>query len=472
MHLMTARSINARTALIGVALALLLAISPDRGAFPSTADIIAVEHARAVGADLDEWRLLSRFISEQPHNARIWERMAVLDYRNGLCQQAVFEFGQATAYGKLTEGNLAFYGVCLMELGKFQETVGLLAPYVAEKQKADGLNRLLARAYLRQSKIGSAILVLEQWIVLEPHNAAAHYYLGLFQALDHPSESLQILQNAARENTEYDEAYREIQTAINTGQLSDNKAYQAVEIGRAYGSMNEWELAEYAFWTATRADPAFAEAHAWLGEARQHLGLDGSNELQTALKLKPDSILVQALNALYLQRLGASDQALVFLNQIALSEPTNPEWQMALGQVNAQLGQLEKARAYYQLATELQPQSVVTWQALAEFCFSYQFEVTLTGVPAANKSVLLSPDSPRSLDLAGQAAMTNENLGSAEAYLRRAIEIDMHYSAAHLHLGLLLLQRGNNTEAHQELEKAAILGSIEAAHLLTQINTQ
>jgi len=471
MHWMTARHKDLSVTLIAVALALLLAIAPDRGTFPSTGDILLLQSARDAGADLDEWRWLARFVSEHPHNARVWERMAVLDYRNGLCQQATVEFNLALSYGKLSANSLAFYGECLMELGKSQETVDLLSPHLGDANKPNGLDLLLARAYLKQDNFERALLILNDWAARETQNPQAAYTLGLYQALAEPSEALKNLQNVATQTSEYNKSYREIQTAINTAQLSDNKAYQAVVIGRTYGNLNEWDLAEYAFLTALQSEPNYPEAHAWLGEARQHLGLDGSDELQLALELNPDSIIAQALNALYLQRQGKPEKALIYLNQIAEAEPSNPGWQMALGQANAQLGKLAEARGYFQQAVALEPANVSTWQALAEFCFTYQYEVQSTGIPAANKAVLLSPDSPRSLDLAGQAALTGGNLGSAEAYLRKAIELDPHYAPAHLHLALVLLQLENTSEAQQELVKAATLGSPEAENLLAQMKT-
>jgi tetratricopeptide (TPR) repeat protein len=470
MHSMTERYKYPRAVLIGTALALLLAIAPDRGTFPATSDIIVLQRARDSGADLVEWRWLARFVSDHPHNARIWERMAILDYRNGLCQQADLEFHLASEYGGLSPDNLAAFGECLLELGKSQEAIDLLSPHLGDKNPPAGLELLLARAYLRQGKYDKSLLILNGWALRDQQNPRAAYTLALYQALTEPAESLINFQNAVKQNPEYEKNYREMQTAINTSQLNDNRAYLSTLIGRAYGNLNEWELAEYAFLTAVQYDPGYAESHAWLGEARQHLGADGSSELQAALELNPDSILAQALNALYLQREGKPEQALLYLLQISEAEPSNPEWKMALGQTNAQLGRLEEAREYFQQAVLLAPGNVATWQALAEFCFTYQYEVQATGIPAANKTVLLSPDNPRSLDLAGQAALSSSNLGSAEDYLRRAIELDPRFADAHLHLALVLLQHDNIVEAQQELEKAATLGSLEAENLLAQIS--
>ncbi len=358
-----------------------------------------------------------------------------------------------------------------MELGKIQEVIELLTPHLGDTTQPDGLHRLLARAYLKQDDLDHSLIILNDWEAQEKHNLQATYSLGLYQALIEPGEALKNLQTASKQNSEYSETYREIQTAINTAQLSDDNAYQAVVIGRAYANLSEWDLAKYAFLVALHDKPDYPEAHAWLGEARQHLGEDGSGELLLALELNPDSIIAQALYALYLQRQGKPVEALIYLSRIADTEPANPAWQIALGQVNAQLGKLEDALGYFQKAVLLEPENVLMWQSLAEFCFTYQYEVQASGIPAANKAVLLSPKSSRSLDLAAQAALTNGNLGSAEAYLRNALELDPRYAPAHLHLALVLLQQENTLEARQELEKAATLGNPEAENLLEQIKT-
>jgi tetratricopeptide (TPR) repeat protein len=469
---MTPRPNYPRAILIGTALALLLAITPNRGTFPSTVDVVAIQRARAIGADLTEWQLLARFVTEQPKDTALWERMAILDHRNGYCKQAVFEFGQADKYGQLATANLIPYGECLIEQDLFQKTVDLLTPHVGTNTTHAGLDILLANSWLQLGKYDQALQVISEWAARDNIDPAAVYALGLYHALSNPSEALTILQKAASLSVEYEGAYRVMQTSINLAQLSDDKAYQAVEIGRAYGSLGEWELAQYAFHSAIALNPDYAEAHAWLGETQQQLGGDGSEELNKALSLNPDSILSKALNALALQRQGDPQGALVLLEQIVNVEPENPQWMMAIGDAHARLGKLDLALADFQKATSLQPQNVIVWQALAEFSLAYQIEVQSVGIQAASKAVLLSPDSPLSLDLAAQAALANSNLTSAEEYLEKAIELDPRYAPAHLHLALVLFQHSKNAEAVQELRKAAALGNLEADNLLRQLNAR
>ncbi|MBN2678129.1 MAG: tetratricopeptide repeat protein [Anaerolineaceae bacterium] len=458
--------------LIAVALAFLLAITPNRGTFPSTADIIAVQNARASGADLTEWQLLARFLSQQPQNAALWERMAILDHRNGYCEQSVFEFMQVEKNSRLASDSFIPYAECLMELGRFQDTVELLSPHTGTDTAPAGTHILLAKAWLRLGRHDQAFQVVSHWVDQKNTDPHAIYAYGLYLALIDPAEALSILQKAITLSPEMEMNYRVMQSAINLAQLSDDPAYQALEIGRAYGSLGEWELAQYAFSSAVALNPEYAEAHAWLGEAQQHLGEDGTEEFNHALSLNPDSVLARALSALALMHQGNPQAALTHLERIAELEPANPQWLISIGEAHTLLGQTDLALLDYQKATRLQPQNAAAWQALAEFSLAYQIEVQSVGIPAASKAVLLSPDDPRSLDLAAQAAMTSADLTSAEDYLRKAINLNPRYAEAHLHLALVLFQRSENAKAVQELIKAASLGNLEADNLLQQLHVR
>jgi tetratricopeptide (TPR) repeat protein len=461
-----------RAILIGVALLLLLAVRPEQGLFPTNADWMALERARESGDDLIEWQLLARFVSADPKDTDSWERMGVLDHRGGLCEQAVFEFEQAARHGNLSTSSLIPYGDCLVALGNLQAAADLLAPQLDTVEIPSGLELLLARIYLRLGDLERASYSIRLWAGREAEDARARQYLGLIQVLSSPADGLATLRQAADLSNENENAYRQIQTAVNKGELQESQAYRALELGRAYGSLGEWEMALFAFNSAVAADPEYAEAHAWLGEAQQQLGEDGSAELQKALALNPTSILAQAMNALALQRQGNIQAALATLEQIASQEPDNPQWLIALGQARAQLGDLEGALSEFLKATKLQPENVAVWQALAEFSLSYQYQVTSTGTPAANKAVLLAPESPYSLDLAGQAAITNGELDEAESYFKTAIERDPRYAPAHLHLALIFFQREDINLGLHELQRAAALGNPEAQNLLTQMTTQ
>jgi tetratricopeptide (TPR) repeat protein len=469
---MRAQPLMNRAILVGMALLLLLTIRPERGLFPTDGDRLALERARENGADLTEWQLLAHFVSADPKDAESWERMGILDYHSGLCKQAVYEFEQASRYQQISTDSLVPYGECLVTLGELQAAIDLLAPRFESTKTATGLELLLAKVFLRLGDLEGASHTIQVWAEWEPDDPHTLYYVGLYQALANPVEALATLQGLAARSKDYENTYRKLQTAINKGEMQESPAYRALELGRAYGNLGEWELAFYAFNSAVQQDPGYAEAHAWFAEAKQQLGEDGSAELNKALELNPNSILAQAMEAMALQRQGDAQGALDALEHIASQEPDDPQWAIALGQARAQTGDLEGALTEYLKATTLEPENVTVWQALAEFCLTHQYQLSSVGSPAANKAVLLAPDSANSLDLAGQAALSKDELDDAEGYFRAAINQDPRYAPAHLHLALVLYQLDKDDAAFQELHKAAALGNNEALSLLTQMTTK
>jgi tetratricopeptide (TPR) repeat protein len=223
--------------------------------------------------------------------------------------------------------------------------------------------------------------------------------------------------------------------------------------GRALAALGEWELAAEAFRRALATRHDYAEAWAWLGEARQHLGADGLPDLQRALLLDPDSPGVNALVGLYWQRQGQAGQALAYF-QVAMGlEPGNAAWQAAAGSAAEQSGDLVAALAYYKQAVALDPQGAAYWRSLATFCVRYQVEVTETGLPAARRLLALAPQDWRSQDLMGQVAQAAGDPLSAEKYYLGALELAPDEAALQFHLGVLYLQMGRAQPAYDNLVK-------------------
>ena len=232
-----------------------------------------------------------------------------------------------------------------------------------------------------------------------------------------------------------------MQTAINKSELQESPAYQALELGRAYGSLGEWELALYVFdMRRFSRIPGTPKRMPGWGKLNNNLGRmdqlswkspDDKPEIHPGTSHECPGIAAP----------GGCTGRIGHLEQIAAQDTENPQWLIALGQARAQLGDLEGALSEYQKAIALAPENVAVWQALAEFSLAYQYQVYSVGTPAANKAVLLAPDNPRSLDLAGQAALAMREQDEAEGYFRAAIQSDPRYAPAHLHLALVLFQR-------------------------------
>ena len=182
-----------------------------------------------------------------------------------------------------------------------------------------------------------------------------------------PKDALPVLMEAAQLNPSLDASVQSLRSSLNTAFLSDDRAYQFMMSGRALGALGDWNLAAEAFHHAIAVRSDYGEAWAWLSEAKQQEGQDGSIEMEKALALNPNSAMFQGLYGLYLQRQKQLKQALAAFQKAADMEPKDPGWQMALGGTYEQNGDLVAALEHYQSATELSPNDAVTWRALAEF---------------------------------------------------------------------------------------------------------
>jgi Flp pilus assembly protein TadD len=251
-----------------------------------------------------------------------------------------------------------------------------------------------------------------------------------------------------------DPSIESLRSALNTALISDDNAYQLLVSGRALGASGNWNLATEAFRNAIAIRADYAEAWAWLGEAKQQQGQDGSVEIERAIGLNPDSAMVESLYGLYLQRQKQPKQALAAIMKAAALEPSNPGWQMALGEAYEVTGDLVSALKYYQNATNLSPDDVTFWRALAEFSLRNNLDLVGTGLPAARRLVELASNDWQSDDIAGQILLETDNLVGAEALLKKAIELDPSQAAPFLHLGLLYMQTGDRAAALASLHQA------------------
>ena len=312
----------------------------------------------------------------------------------------------------------------------------------------------IAHGYQALEDYQAEIQTWQKYLMVQPGDAAAHYRLGLLLAATSPAESLSQLMQADQINPKLDPTVEELRSALNTALLSDDRAYQFLVSGRTLGALGEWNLAVVAFGNAIAQHSDYAEAWAWLGEAEQQQGQDGSTEIKKAMALNPGSAMVQGLYGMYLQRHGQPEAALSAFKKAAVLEPEAPAWQVALGSASEQAGDLVAAYEYYFHAVELAPKDVSTWRALAAFSVTNNVDVDVTGLPAGRKLIDLAPDDWQSYDLAGQAEFVLEDYIDAEIYLRKAVQMGPTQAGPALHLGLVYMQTGNRASAYSYLNLA------------------
>ena len=331
----------------------------------------------------------------------------------------------------------------------------------------------IAHAYRDLRLYSDEMQAWQKYLAYQPGDAAAHYRLGLLLATTAPAEALPELMQAVRIDAALDPSVESLRSALNSATISDDRAYELLVSGRALGALGYWNLAAEAFRNAIAVRADYAEAWAWLGEAKQQQGQDGSNEVKRALAFNPNSAMVESLYGLTLQRQKQPMQALAAIQKAAALEPGNPGWQMALGEAYEETGDLVKALEYYQNATQLAPNEPTFWRALAEFSLRNNLDLAGIGLPAARRLVELDNTDWQSDDIAGQILLETDDLVGAEVLLRKAIALDPTQAAPFLHLGLLYMQTGDRTAALANLNQAKAFdpdGSIgwQANRLLEQ----
>jgi tetratricopeptide (TPR) repeat protein len=210
-------------------------------------------------------------------------------------------------------------------------------------------------------------------------------------------------------------------------------------------------LAKTAFEQAVQFDENNAEAWAWLGEAKQQTGQEGSVELDRALSLNRTSVNVRALRGLYWSRQGKYEQMLAEYLLAAGIEPENPRWHANVGEAYSKLGDLVAALSAYQRAVDLAPTQADYWRLLAIFCAENNVRLEDVGLPAAQQANLLVPNDPATLDALGYVLLSTGRYASAETSLLQAIDIDPEFFPAHIHLAMTYLSQGNQPAAFNSL---------------------
>jgi tetratricopeptide (TPR) repeat protein len=395
--------------------------------------------------------------------ADLWELAGIYSLEGGDSQTAREHLQRAAAAGRLSPQGLLALGDARRLNSDLVAAIQAWESALRSGGPADELHLRLAQAHRQSGSYPAAITDLQAYLDLHPTDAAQHYQLGLLLAAHQPEAALAHLIQAGDLDPLLAPKVKVLQRSIASARRSEDTTYTLLASGRALAALDEWELAAQAFSQVVKFRPDYAEAWAFLGEARQHIDADGLPEIQKALELDPDSLSANTFMALYWQRKDRSDLALVYLQKASRLDPGNPTLQAEIGKTLSSLGNLSVALSHYQRATELAPRDPTFWRLLATFSITYELEVRQVGLPAARQAVIFDPSDPAALDVMAQVFILLEDLPSAHRFLQRASQADPGYAPARLHLGLLFLLKDETARARQELELARSLSGPDDA---------
>ncbi|NUM49014.1 MAG: tetratricopeptide repeat protein [Anaerolineales bacterium] len=392
-----------------------------------------------------------------PQRPTLWEQAGIYALQAGDPLTAQQYLQQAQTAGVLTGAGYLILGDLYLEqdapptaLATWEEALVQGAPAL------DVYHRLFA-AHRAANNIPSAIETLRHILALTPQDAQATYQMGLLLTTRDPATALTYLLQAAELDETLSEKVRLLQNSYRPSEETDDPAYTFVNVGQALAALGEWALAREAFVQAVETNPDYAEAWAFLGEAKSQLGEDGLVELDTALNLNPGSLTANMLYALYQKRQGHFELALIYLHAADTLDPGNPAIQVELGSTLNEMGNFNQALAYFQKATALAPREALYWHLLAQFSFQNNTLIEEVGLAAAREALLLDDQDPVALDLMGFGYYLLNEMSTAQRFLLQAVALTPDDPHPWYHLGLVSLWLGDTQQAYDHLTRAVSL---------------
>lgn len=418
----------------------------------------SLEAARLVNTDARHragyWLDAARY---EPWQAGWWAQAGLALLEAGDAPGSALAFETAMQAGTLTSAEQIAAGKAFLAVGENEKAEAAWMELLSRPHPPVEVYPQLEALQVKTGALDAAENTLHAWLGTYPQDAQALFELGLLLAAVRPEDADDWLEAACNMDGALESQCEIIITGLVVGLLNDDPAYQRISIGRTLGRMERWDLAQVAFQGAADFSPELAEAWAFLGEAKQHNGADGLDDLEKAAFLDPQSTVVKGLQALYWSRQGHPEIALVYIHAVAAGEPDQPLWQMELGDFLAQIGDPVAAMRHYQRAVDMDPGWTLAWEALARFSLSSGYDVRTVGLPAARQAFLLSPSRADLLSLQGQAFLAINDLTTAERFFTLALQRDSSLADAHLGLGQVYLAQGRNAEAILHLAQASSL---------------
>jgi tetratricopeptide (TPR) repeat protein len=386
---------------------------------------------------------------------------------------AIRFFTKSLESGHLSDKGRMALGELLLKEGQLEHALDIWTTIKTGSIYKAGSIFEIAAVETKLGNYDQAVDLWRQGLQLDPSYVLARYNLGLILAAIVPSEAIQELDQVNGLSDELESKVSRLTSGLKQIRQSDEMAMQLVDSGRLLASIQEWDLAYFAFQNSINLDPRISETWAWLGEASHQIGKDPLPSLKRSLELNSASITSLALNGLYYRRMSHPDKALGYYEKAARLDPENANWQVILGELSAEMGDLAAALECYQAAVAISPKDFQTWQAMLDFLLYYQVYIDQVGLEAAVQIFKLEPDSWKSYDDMGQVMMWSGKYDFAEYYFKRSIAIDSNQAESHLHFGLLFLLRNMDADAVPELQKAVTLepgssAGLQAIQLLEQ----
>lgn len=394
----------------------------------------------------------------QPWRRLDWNSLAQQYLTRGEPDKALKVLEQVEKSGKISFEERLTLAKVYQETGLSHKVEPILLEAVHQDKTAAAQETVISELidyYRSETRFDDALNWQKKLSILLPSANESRINEILLQTIVNPYTGLAAWQSLA----EKPDWLRQWGLSLTEALSESDEARRWVMIGQAYGAAGEWDLADYSFSRAATLNPDYAEAWGLLAEARQQQHKDGREQIEKALELAPQSTAIRLLGALYYRRQSNFSDAITLLQKNVEDQPDEVLWYLELGHTEADAGRLEDAVQSYLQAAEKFPEDITALAALSRFCVQYNYRLEDIGLPTAQQIVAAEPDKAEAQDILGQVWFAlGDSMRASEAY-HKALDRDVDYAPAWLHIGQLALSNEDSAAARYALEKTVDLSA-------------
>lgn len=221
----------------------------------------------------------------------------------------------------------------------------------------------------------------------------------------------------------------------------------------------QWALAVCSLAQAVAANPASAEAHAWLGEALSRAGrpAEARRALEQATTLAPEAPVGWLLLGLHALRQNDVVTAQEALHRARQLDPGNPAPCLGLMEVAALNANYTAVDSWTEAALLRGPEDAEVWKAVARFYVARGLQRNEFPGRAAEQAIRLAPADAEAWMLLGRSQLLAGDAVQALLALDQAVALAPTLAEAHAWRGEALAQLGRLAEAAQAQTRAADL---------------
>jgi tetratricopeptide (TPR) repeat protein len=319
--------------------------------------------------------LYQRVLSQEKENPVALHLLGVLHHQRGDHTRAIELIGRAVALKPNVPAFHANLAEAYRALGQMDRAVGCCRAALSLWPEYPEALCNLGLALQGQGKKAEAVDQFRKALELRPQFATAHNNLGIVlrdlgrfdEALDHFRKAVEFEPNFAPARTnlgqmlldqgQAEEALPHCQEAV---RLQPDMAALHHNLGNALRALEKYVEARGSYLEALRLEPDLAPAHAHLGltmlrEGQTHESLPW---VKRAVELDPSNATFQEILAeVYMEREEPGEAIAHFEQALTLSDEPRPGVHLSLGWAKQEEGRLDEARAHYETALKIQPDS-------------------------------------------------------------------------------------------------------------------